>query len=173
MITGPTDTPPPRRYWQQLLEPLRQSKSLRLALLAMLAGTAIWVFRPGTKPEASSAAAARAPSTGATAETHRLVPTSPALFRFGASFAGGFFVGFAFRRFLKFTLLVSGAVLAGIAVLKGTGLIHLDWASFEAHIRDSLAWSHDRAAALKTFLTGYLPSAFAGGLGLFKGLRWR
>lgn len=98
-------------------------------------------------------------------------PRSPAAFRFGAGFAGGFLLGFAFRRFLKVTSALATLVLGGIALLKLTGLIELDWASLEGQVRDSLAWTQGQAAALKTLLTGYLPSAGAGGLGLWKGFR--
>jgi uncharacterized membrane protein (Fun14 family) len=100
-----------------------------------------------------------------------LRPDSPALFRFGSSFIAGFFLGYAFRKFLKWSLLVSGAVLGCIFVLKKLGVFNLDWAGMEGHVSHSVSWAQGQAGAFKDFLTGYLPSAGAAFVGLFVGAR--
>lgn len=100
-----------------------------------------------------------------------LVPTSPALFRFGASYIGGFFIGWLFRKSLKLALLLGGAATIAIATAKHTGLINVDWAGIEAHVSHSLDWARHGLGAAKSFLTGYLPSTAAGFLGLYKGAR--
>lgn len=97
--------------------------------------------------------------------------TSPAVAKMGGSFLGGFLIGWAFRRFLKTAALIAGIMLAGIAALKATGWIDLDWASIERHVSQSLRWLQGEAEGLKNLLAGYLPSAGAGGAGALFGFR--
>ncbi len=97
--------------------------------------------------------------------------SSPALAQLGGSYIGGFFIGWAFRRFLKMAALVAGAVFAGIALLKGNGWLDLDWPAIETHIQHSMVSLHRGAEGLKHFLSGYLPSAGAAGAGTFFGFR--
>lgn len=164
--------------------PLGSSKSLRMAAAATLIGAVMWFFRGETPPDPENRTGAGSASSGivqtharpdqaATVRNQRLVPTSPALFRLGASFLGGFAIGFACRRFLKVAAWTAGIALAAIALVKLTGLFGVDWTAIENHVRESLAWTSGGVEWLKTLLTGYLPSAFAGFLGIFKGLRWR
>ncbi|MDE3041188.1 MAG: hypothetical protein KGJ82_11545 [Nitrospirota bacterium] len=96
---------------------------------------------------------------------------SPALAQLGGSYIGGFFIGWAFRRFLKMAALVAGAVFAGIAILKGTGWLDLDWGALETQILQSMGALQRGAVGLKQFLSGYLPSAGAAGAGTFFGFR--
>lgn len=96
---------------------------------------------------------------------------SPALARGGASFMGGFLIGWAIRRTVKLAAIVAGLLLALLAAIKMTGAIDLDWAAIEANISHSLAWAQGKAEGFKEVLTGYLPSAGAGGAGTFFGFR--
>lgn len=96
---------------------------------------------------------------------------SPAVARAGASYVGGFLIGWALRRTVKIALLIAGSLLALIAVLKTTGWIHLDWSLIEADVSRSLNWLQGKAEGFKEVLTGYLPSAGAGGAGAFFGFR--
>ena len=96
---------------------------------------------------------------------------SPALARGGASYIGGFLIGWAFRRAIKVAAVIAGIVLACAAALKGTGWINLDWASIESYVSQSLSRLNGEAEGLKNLLTGYLPSAGAGGAGVFFGFR--
>jgi uncharacterized membrane protein (Fun14 family) len=98
---------------------------------------------------------------------------SPALFRFGLSYIAGFFLGYGLRRFIKVTVVVSVFVGGGILLLQQLGWIDLDWPSIESHFSDSFAWLKGQADALKVFVTGYVPSAAAAGVGVFLGARWR
>lgn len=97
--------------------------------------------------------------------------TSPAMAQLGGSYIGGFFLGWAFRRFLKMAAIAVGFVLAGVAVLKSTGWVELDWVAVEKQITDGLAALHHGAEGLKELLAGYLPSAGAAGAGTFFGFR--
>ena len=97
--------------------------------------------------------------------------SSPAVAGIGGSYLGGFFIGWAFRRFLKMAALIAGGLLAGIAVLENTGWIDLDWTVLETQISHGIAAVHRGAEGLKHILSGYLPSTGAGAAGVFFGFR--
>lgn len=96
---------------------------------------------------------------------------SPALANGGASFMGGFLLGWVFRKAVKLALLITGSLLALIAILKTTGWIHLDWSLIQADVNHILDWGRGKAQGFKDVLTGYLPSAGAAGAGAFFGFR--
>ena len=153
-----------------------KAKTVWAALGLMLLGGGLWIK---DRAQADSPAVARGGSqfsdssaTGSQSSgIHELKPSAPATFRFGASYVGGFFLGWTFRRFLKLTLLLSGMAIALIALGKKFGWFELDWAALESHVRHSLAWLQGEAGAFKQFITGYLPSAGAAGVGAFLGFR--
>ena len=97
--------------------------------------------------------------------------SSPAVAGIGGSYLAGFFMGWAFRRALKVAALITGGLLACIAVLEDTGWIDLDWASVETQISHAIAAAHQGAEGLKHILSGYLPSTGAGAVGMFFGFR--
>ncbi|WHZ25470.1 MAG: hypothetical protein OJF51_000265 [Nitrospira sp.] len=96
---------------------------------------------------------------------------SPALARGGASFLGGFLLGWAFRKTVKLALIIAGSLLVLIAVLKTTGWVHLDWTLIQADVNRTLDWARGKAQGLKEVLAGYLPAAGAAGAGAFFGFR--
>lgn len=154
---------------------LWKSKSLLIALVVTCLGLVLWhpwsaepapkrSLPPGVSSlsESSSAgAAAEAPASSA----------SPAVFRFGASYLAGFFLGWFCRKSLKMGLLLGGAVMIVIFFLQHSGKIDLDWATIQDHVSQSLAWLHGELGALKHFVTGYLPSTGAGVVGIIMGVR--
>ena len=97
--------------------------------------------------------------------------SSPAVAGIGGSYLGGFFIGWAFRRFLKMAALVAGGLLAGIAILENSGWIDLDWTAVETQITRGITTVHRGAEGLKHILSGYLPSTGAGAAGVFFGFR--
>lgn len=96
---------------------------------------------------------------------------SPALARGGASFMGGFLLGWAIRRAVKLAVILAGILFTLLVAIKMTGAIDLDWVAIEANISHSLAWVQGKAEGFKEVLTGYLPSAGAGGAGTYFGFR--
>jgi uncharacterized membrane protein (Fun14 family) len=96
---------------------------------------------------------------------------SPALANWGASFLGGFLLGWAVRKTVKLALLVAASLVAIIAVLKTTGWIHLDWTLIQADVNHLLDWGRGKAQGFKEVLKGYLPAAGAAGAGAFFGFR--
>jgi uncharacterized membrane protein (Fun14 family) len=97
--------------------------------------------------------------------------SSPAVAGVGGSYLGGFFLGWAFRRFLTMASLMAGGLLVSIAVLKSTGLIDLDWTLVETQISHGIVAARQGAEGLKQALSGYLPSTGAGAIGAFFGFR--
>ena len=95
--------------------------------------------------------------------------SSPALAGIGGSYLAGFFFGWASKRFLRMAALVTGALLACIAVLDESGWIDLDWTSVEMQIGQAIATTHQGAQGLNHILSGYLPSTGAAAVGMFFG----
>lgn len=97
--------------------------------------------------------------------------SSPAVAGIAGSYLAGFFLGWASRRFLRVAALITGGLLAGIAVLEETGWIDLDWTSVETQISHAIAATQQGAQGLKHIFAGYLPSTGAGAVGMFFGFR--
>jgi uncharacterized membrane protein (Fun14 family) len=97
--------------------------------------------------------------------------SSPAAARIAGSYLGGFFIGWAFRRFVKAAALVTGALLLCMAMLKNMEWIDVDWAGLEAQISQGLSLLRQGAEGLRQTLSGYLPSAGAAAAGMFFGFR--
>ena len=97
--------------------------------------------------------------------------SSPAVAGIGGSYLAGFFIGWASRRFLRVAALITGGLLAGVAVLEETGWIDLDWTSVEAQISQAVTATHQGAQGLKHIFSGYLPSTGAAAVGMFFGFR--
>jgi uncharacterized membrane protein (Fun14 family) len=99
--------------------------------------------------------------------------TSPAVAGIGGSYLAGFFIGWAFRRFLRMAALIAAGLLACIAVLENTGWIDLDWAAVETQTTHAIAAVHRGTEGIRHILSGYLPSTGAGAVGMFFGFRKR
>lgn len=153
----------------------RRKRSLWIAGLFMAFGLVVAIGERMRAPE--HAAAPAKDETGSDARTAAepeagaaRKPALPATFRLGAGYAGGFFIGWLFRKFIKTALLVTGGLLALTAVARKLGWFEADWSSLEGYLRDSFAWISGHAGSFKNFITGYLPSAGAAALGFFFGL---
>ncbi len=160
-------------------KPPWKAKSVWAALALTLLGGGLWVKDAAQQPPPGAAPppgvsqfSETAPAEPGASRKSGLKPTSPAVFRLGASYLAGFFLGWGLRRFLKMTVLVAGGVIALIALLKYLGWFEVDWPSIEQHVRTSLTWLQGEAKGFKEFLTGYLPSATAAAVGAFLGF-WR
>ena len=95
--------------------------------------------------------------------------SSPAVVGIGGSYLGGFFFGWAFKRFMRAATLIAGGLLACIAVLEETGWIDFDWTTVETQIQHAIAAGQQGAHGLKQIFSGYLPSTGAAALGMFFG----
>jgi uncharacterized membrane protein (Fun14 family) len=176
-----TSGPPQRK-------PLWKCKSLAVALLISALGVFFWIGEtppPSAAPsastgsvEGSSFAGARAPSTnpapapasGVDAVREKL-KTAPLTFRYGMSYVGGFLVGYAFRRSLKTALWLAGVFTAGVLLLKWSGAYDADLGAVQHQIQEGLGYFTREAAAWKQRLSGFMPSAGVGAVGVFLGAR--
>lgn len=95
--------------------------------------------------------------------------TSPAIARGGASFLGGFLIGWALRKTLMLALLITAALAALVFVLKSTGWIHLEWNLIQADMTHTLDWARGKAQGLREVATGYLSAFGAGAAGVLFG----
>jgi uncharacterized membrane protein (Fun14 family) len=138
-----TATPAPSAWDAVLADPPWAAKSFLAVAMATIGGLASWIGNY----------------------------TSPAVAQVGGSYLGGFLLGWAFRRFLRIAAMLVAAALAGIAVIKGTGWIDVDWSALETQISNTVQWLHGEAQGLKNLLSGVLPSAGAAGAGTFFGFR--
>ena len=109
--------------------------------------------------------------TDTTTDSGALTPMSPAVFRLGAGYLGGFFLGWSLRKFIKLSLLVAGGLVVMLAAFQGLGWFEVNWPAVEDHLQLSLSWLQGQAGSFKTFVTGYLPSVGAGTAGLVVGFR--
>lgn len=163
--------------------PIWQTPSVWVAAALMVVGLVFWAVQAvaggGDDPMTSSDAAGTSSfmesrsstEAEAEAESEGLTPMSPAAFRLGAGYLGGFFLGWSLRKFIKMTLLVAGGLVVMLATFQGLGWFEVNWPAVEEHLQLSLAWIQGQAGSFKTFVTGYLPSAGAGTAGLFIGFR--
>ena len=154
----------------------RRNRLLWLAGALMLFGIVAGLGGPSESPEKAAAESSEEQAVGKETQAAAPVdavhkPALPATFRLGAGYAGGFLIGWLFRRFIRIALLVTGALVGLIALARGFGWFEADWASMEGSIRESLAWLTVRAGSFKDLITGYLPSAGAATLGVIFGLR--
>ena len=141
--TCSTAPPPPSAWEAMLADPPWAAKSFLAVAVATIGGLASWIGNF----------------------------TSPAAAQIGASYLGGFLIGWAFRRFLRIAAMLVAIVLACMAAMKATGWIDVDWNALEAQITGTIQWLHGEAQGFKNVVTGFLPSAGAAGAGSFFGFR--
>ncbi len=107
---------------------------------------------------------------GATADEESL--WAPLFMKGGLSFAVAFAAGFALRTFMKLTMLVLGVVALAIFGLQKAGIVDaINWTVAEGYWDTLTANVGQQLESFKTFVTGSLPSAGAGTVGLISGFR--
>lgn len=165
--------------------PIWQLPSVWVAIGLMVVGLGLWAVQAltggadsETGAPGSAGASSFMPSDSSsdpeTAEkTEAGQPVSPAVFRLGAGYLGGFFLGWGLRKFIKMNLLIAGGLVVMLAAFQGLGWFEVNWPAVEEHLQLSLTWIQSQAGSFKTFVTGYLPSAGAGTAGLYVGFRRR
>jgi uncharacterized membrane protein (Fun14 family) len=99
-------------------------------------------------------------------------PWAPLLMKGGLSFAVAFAAGYALRTFLKLSIVIAGIVALAIFGLQKAGIVgEIDWAVAQGHW-DSLTANLGRQfESFQAFVTGSVPSAGAGTVGLVSGFR--
>ena len=105
------------------------------------------------------------------AEGETGVTWSPALLRGGISFFAAFALAFAFRSFLKIALILVGIWAGAMFYFSYLGWIEVHWDVIDAAFNAMTANVGEQFKSVQTFITGSLPSAGMGGLGLYTGFR--
>jgi len=189
---APVGTPSPARG----LRPWQRALAIASVAIALV-GAGLWVYAAATAPQAPAPRAAMpsspsglasgfapsAPSTDApdadtpepdTSAADRLIDRySPAVFKLGFGFFAGFALGYAFRAFIKVTLIAAGVIIAALFALQYAGLIAIDWQRLSGGFDTATAWLADQTKDFVQFITGVFPSAAAGLTGAFVGFMRR
>ena len=98
---------------------------------------------------------------------------SPGLLKMGFSFFVGFAMGLLLRMFMRITFVVAGAVALVLVGLSYVEFITVNWGAMETSFTgfvDRISGDFDH---FRTVLTGSLPQAGLGGLGLLAGFKKR
>lgn len=162
--------------------PLWKKLTFMVALLLGLSGLALTRTRANDVQPASTGAAsgldlnAAAFNAGGTqlgaAPEEEPSLWAPLAMKGGLSFAIAFAVGFALRTFMKLTMVVFGVVALAIFGLQKAGIVgEVDWTVAQGHWDTLTANVGKQFESMKTFVTGSLPSAGAGTVGLVSGFR--
>jgi uncharacterized membrane protein (Fun14 family) len=147
-----------------------RAKTVLAAAAVALMGLGLWFSdavkgRPATGPGITTSDTGSPGVSGAQSNWSKPVP---GYVRVCVSYVGGFFLGWAFRRFLK--MAVAGTVLI-IALLALGRHVGCDTTGVQEEVKQSSAWVRYEAVETRNYLKGLLPSAAAGGTGVFFGFR--
>jgi len=94
----------------------------------------------------------------------------PFYVRMGISYVAGFFIGWFFRKLTRLILVVAALIVTLLACGKLAGC---DTTHAQEEVKRGGAWAQHEATAARDYLLQVLPSASAGGAGIFLGFRRR
>ena len=146
-----------------------RARTVLLALFVVVVGLGFWVRDAAKGPPPSTATHVMTPTEKASsAGAWDFTQPVPGYVRICASYIGGFFIGWAFRRFIRvaLALCVMAALLVGLGKYAGWNT-----SSAETKVKESATWVQHEAAAAREYLKGLLPSASAAAVGAFLGFR--
>ncbi len=113
------------------------------------------------------------PTQQSHAETQTDTTWSPVFLKLGFGFFVGFSMGFALRVFLSTALAFSGFFCIGLFALGQAELVTVEWETMGSVFDQFASKVGQQFQNLHAFLSGALPSAGLGTLGLYAGLRRR
>ncbi len=96
---------------------------------------------------------------------------APVFLKLGFSFFVGFAVGYAFRAFLKLTLIFVGVLLIALFLLSYVNWVTVNWDTMASAFDIFVRSVKDDTQAFQTFISGSLPQAGLASLGLVAGFK--
>ncbi len=146
-----------------------RAKTVHLALFIVVVGLGFWLHGaakgpPPPAPVGVTTPAQQAASGGGWDFTRPV----PGYVRVCASYIGGFFIGWALRRFLRLALALAALALLLVGLGKYAGW---NTSPAETDVKERSLWVQHEATAAKDYLKGFLPSTSAGAVGAFRGFR--
>jgi uncharacterized membrane protein (Fun14 family) len=161
---------PPLPVWKKL--------AFMAALLLGLAGLALTRTANDTQPAPGGtgtdvgAASLTAGGTQVGEAQEEVNLWAPLAMKGGLAFAVAFAIGFALRTFMTLTMVVLGVVALAIFGLQKAGIVsEIDWTIAQGHWDKLTANIGQQVESFKSFVSGSLPSAGAGTVGLISGFR--
>ena len=146
-----------------------RARTVHLSLLIVLVGLGLWVHNAAKGPPPPAPVGVTTPAgPAASGGSWDFTRPVPGYVRICASYIGGFFIGWAFRRFLRLAL----ALVALAVLLVGLGK-YAGWniSPAETEVKERAAWIRHEATAATDYLKGLLPSTSAAAVGAFLGFR--
>lgn len=158
--------------------PLWTKALLIVSVVAMAAGVALpFIFGGDSPPPPTPAGSPGVPGVpsltgeGAASASSPGAAWSPHIFRVGFSFFVAFVIAYALRAFVKIALIGLGFVLLILFGLQYSGLVDVRWGEIQTHYDEASEFVQRESSSFKSFVTGYLPSISAAGVGFFAGFR--
>jgi uncharacterized membrane protein (Fun14 family) len=146
-----------------------RARTVLLALFVVVIGLGGWVrdASKGPPPPAPAHATAPAGQLGSSGGWNFTRPV-PGYVRVCVSYIGGFFIGWAFRRFIRLALGLAALAVLLVGLGKYTGC---NMAPAETRVKERVAWVQHEITVARDYLKHLLPSASAGAVGVFLGFR--
>ena len=163
----------------QISEGPWRSKSVLAALAAVVLGLGVWGsdLKNGPPPGATNNVVSNAPEI--TSPNPAVAPAGahwnwskpfPFYVRMGISYVAGFCIGWFFRKLTRLIMVVVTLIVALVAYGKLAGC---DTSHAQEEVKRGGEWVQREVATTESYLRHVLPSATAGGTGIFLGFRRR
>lgn len=144
-----------------------------VGLMLRFVGDAESATQPTGAPGIGSALIDGGTGTESSTEGTGAAAWSPGLMALGFSFFVGFAVGTLLRVFVKLALVVAGLVFLSLTGLSYLELVTVNWDAMDQIFQNFAARIGSDFDSLRTVVTGRLPQAGLGALGLVAGLKKR
>jgi uncharacterized membrane protein (Fun14 family) len=150
--------------------------AIAVATLLLLIGIVLKLVEPDAPPTTAGTAGAAnlvdgqgKPIAGQTQEEGS--DWAPGFLKMGFSFFVCFAIGYAARKFLKIGLVVFGVMFAFLFLASYLGYVDIDTTKMSTDWDKFIANAKTQFDSLRAFVTGSLPAAGMGALGLFTGFK--
>ena len=156
-----------------------RAKSVLAALAAIVLGVGVWGsdLKNGPPPGETNSVVTNAPGVafpnppGTPAGSHwNWSKPFPLSVRLGVSYVAGFCIGWFFRKLTRLIMVVVALIVALLAYGKLAGC---DTTHAQEEVKRGGEWAQREATTAEGYLLHMLPSATAGGTGIFLGFRRR